>query len=135
MTPCLQHMNKIFIHSFMPSLVPDSRNRVLHKSLSPCPMLYITDEKIQSLQSVLPNMVALGLHSKFSVPASTPHNFRGTQLNISSIVLSAFSWLFHWWQSTLFHPMGCTIPEHHLHLCLVRGQNIQALKSNVGSCY
>lgn len=135
MTSCLQHMNKIFIHPFMPSLVPDSRIRVVHKSPSSCPMLYITDEKIQSLQSVLPNMVALGLHSKFSVLASTPHNFRGTQLNISSILRSAFSWLFPRWWSTLFHPMGYTIHEHHLHLCLVLGQSIQFLKSNVRSCY
>lgn len=40
--------------------------------LGPYPMLFNTDEKIISLQSVLPDVVDLGLDSKFSVLTFAP---------------------------------------------------------------
>lgn len=75
-------MPKIFIHPLMLSTVPDSRNIVVDKRLSPCPLLYITNEKIKSVQSVLPNMVELELDSKFSVLSPTPRNFGGPALSL-----------------------------------------------------
>lgn len=41
--------------------------------LGPYSMLFNTDEKIKSLQSVLPDVVDLGLDSKFSVLTFAPH--------------------------------------------------------------
>lgn len=127
-------MDKMLIHPLAPSTVPDLGNSVVDKT-EPRPMVFGTDEKIHSLQDVLTNMVEPGLDSKFSVLSSLPSNFGGPWLNVSRMVLPAFSLLsgrsclpfLCSSLGTFFHPMQSgmdTVHEVHLHLFLVLGQII-----------
>lgn len=108
-------------------------SRTVDKRLSPCPVLFITDEKL-NLYTV--SWQTLG--SKFSVLFSIPHGFGGPWLNVSGMVLFAFSLLFplptRW--STLFHQWEVVCPWGSLtHFSGSRENHIQFLKSNLGLHY